>query len=227
MFIEAWNQADTDHDGKISPAEFNAMARLQPLPEEKRDKIFKRLDKNGDGNLQREELSQFGRPHDVKQGRRLWELDLDKSGGISLVEFKKGQFFKKLAPEKLAEVFSRLDTDGDGLITQKDRPEPPFKKGKGKPGQKGPKGPKVENGRNGPDRRGDNAARTVDRLEKLIQKLDSDGDAKLSFSEFRVSPAVKDLTEDEQEDRFEKLDRNGDKHLGPEDEMPPPAKSDE
>lgn len=220
MFMEAWNQADTDHDGKISPAEFSAIPRVQLLPEEKRDNIFKRLDKNGDGNLQREELSEFGHPRDGKPGRRLWELDLDRSGGISMEEFKQGQFFKKLPPEKLAEVFKRLDTDGDGLITPKDRPQQPFKKGKGKPGQKGPKG---EKDRKGAEGRGNNEPDDGNRLGKLIRRLDTDGDNKLSFAEFRLVPAVKDLTEDEQEDRFEKLDRNGDKMLGPEDEVSPPA----
>ncbi|MEO5917410.1 MAG: EF-hand domain-containing protein [Luteolibacter sp.] len=216
-FIEAWKNADTDHDGFISKAEFDAMPRIQNLPEEKRGNIFKRLDKDGDGKLSRDEIMKFGRPHDGPPMKRLWELDVDKSGGVSLEEFKQGDFFKKLPPEKQAEVFHRLDTDGDGLITPKDRPEPPFKGG---PPGKHPKGP--EGGRRG---EGDDDG--PGNPEKLFKKLDTNADGSLSFEEFRVGPWVKDLTEDEQEDRFEKLDTNGDHKISPEDLPPRPPEMEE
>ncbi|MES2658589.1 MAG: EF-hand domain-containing protein [Verrucomicrobiota bacterium] len=206
-FAEAWKHADSDHDGFISQAEFNAMPRIQNLPEEKRVNIFKRLDKDGDGKLSRQELMKLGRPHEGPPMKRLWELDADKSGGISLEEFKVGEIFKKLPPEKQVEVFHRLDTDKDGLITPKDRPEP-FKRRPGKPG-KGPEGRK-------PGDDGDPG-----RTEKMIQKLDTNSDGALSFEEFRAGQGVKDLTEDEQEDRFESLDRNGDHRIS-KDECPPP-----
>jgi len=44
----------------------------------------------------------------------------------------------------------------------------------------------------------------------------------LAFAEFRVGPAVKDLTEDEQERRFELLDRSGDLKIS-RDDFPPPS----
>jgi hypothetical protein len=56
----------------------------------------------------------------------------------------------------------------------------------------------------------------------INRKLDANGDGALSFEEFRAGPAMKDLTEDQQEDRFELLDRNKDLKLGPEDFPPPP-----
>jgi Ca2+-binding EF-hand superfamily protein len=104
------------------------MPRIANLPVEKRAEIFSRLDKDNDGSLSRKELGRFGRPHDDHPMKRLWELDADKSGGISFDEFKSGQIFQKLPAEKQARIFKRLDTDGDGFITPKDRPEPPFKR---------------------------------------------------------------------------------------------------
>ncbi len=212
-FFEAWKAADTDHDGGISKAEFDAMPRIQKLPEEKRGSLFTRLDKDNNGKLSREELVRFGKSRDGQPDqpmKRLWELDSDKNGGISLEEFKAGQLFMKLPPEKQQAVFSRLDTDGDGVITPKDRPEPPFKRPDGKQRTNRPDGSPPEND-GGPG--------------QINRKLDVDGDGSLSFEEFRAGPAVKSLTEDEQEDRFELLDRNSDQKISPEDFPSPPTPS--
>jgi Ca2+-binding EF-hand superfamily protein len=58
--------------------------------------------------------------------------------------------------------------------------------------------------------------------ESISARLDLNGDGALSFEEFRVGPEVKDLSEDEQEERFELLDRNGDLKISPQDSPPPP-----
>lgn len=195
--------SDTDKDGFISKTEFDAMPRIQKLPQEKSQNLFKRLDKDTDGKLSREELAPLGKPRDGKDApmKRLWELDSDKSGGISLEEFKAGQLFMKLPPEKQQEVFRRLDTDGDGVISPKDRPVHPFKNPDGKPHSKRGDGERPEDGP--PD--------------QINRKLDLNGDGALSFEEFRTGPAVRNLTEDQQEDRFEMLDRNKDHKISPED----------
>lgn len=210
-FLEAWKLADTNHDGFISKAEFDAMPRTLNLQAEKRDHLFKRLDKNGDGKLSREELGQLVKPHDGPglKMQRLWELDTDKSGGISFEEFKMGQFFMKLSPERQKAIFRHLDADGDGMITPKDRPEPPFKR----PDGPGSRPPAMPNGPSAPSEPG-----------RIDFKLDTNGDGALSFKEFRAGPAVKNLTEDEQEDRFQRLDRNGDLKLSAEDSVPPAGK---
>ncbi len=126
-FMPAWKQADKNQDGSISPDEFHAMLRVKNLPEEKRAKLFKRLDKNADGLLGREELARIARPSGSKgdRMRRLWELDRDRSGGVSIEEFREGRFYSKLPAERQRNLFARLDTDGDGEITAKDRPKMP------------------------------------------------------------------------------------------------------
>jgi Ca2+-binding EF-hand superfamily protein len=140
--------------------------------------------------------------------QRLWELDVDKSGGVSFQEFRVGRIFKKLAPEKQRAIFRRLDTNGDGVVSPKDKPESPFKRDGGNPHPKRPGG----GNQNGP------------RVEprQIIRQLDLDKDGKLTFEEFRLGSAVRDLTEDEQEDRFEALDKNHDLEITAKD-FPPPA----
>jgi Ca2+-binding EF-hand superfamily protein len=210
-FVEAWKRADSDQNGRISKAEFDAMPRLQNLAAEKRDKLFTRLDKNADGELRHDELAQMMKPFDGKMGGlpHLMGLDADKSGGISFEEFKQSEFFSKLPAERQGIVFGRLDTDGDGQITPRDRPEPQFR------------GPDREGHPRRPDKD------EPDHMDRVNRKLDLDGDGALSFEEFRAGPSVKNLTEDQQEDRFEVLDRNHDLKISQEDFSPtPPKKSD-
>lgn len=188
-FEALWNAADGNRDGFITGEEFAKIPRIQRLPDDKRAGLFRRLDQDADGKLSRDELARLKQPREG-QGpplKRLWELDSDKSRGISFAEFQQGSMIQKLLPEKQAKLFHRLDTDGDGVITPKDRPKNPR-----------------------PDR------------PEADPKLDLNGDAALSFDEFRQGPAVKNLTEDEQEKRFLRLDRNGDHKISAEDTPPKP-----
>jgi Ca2+-binding EF-hand superfamily protein len=129
--------------------------------------------------------------------QRLWELDLNKDGGISLEEFKAGNLFKKLTPERQDKLFGRLDADHDGKITPKDKPEPALHRG----------GTKPEHHRS--------------ELRQLLRQLDQNADGALSFEEFRAGPGVKDLSESEQQARFAALDRNHD-HLLNREDLPEP-----
>lgn len=209
-FLETWKAADVNRDEFISKEEFDAIPRIQNLPEEKRLHLFQRLDKDLDGKLSREEIARISRPHDGQKSsmQRLWELDVDKSGGISRDEFKTGQLFKKLPPERQDALFLRLDTDQDGVITPKDKPEPPFKR------NATPHLPQIPAGKM--------PVRPRPEWAHLVRQFDQNGDRALSFDEFRVSPAIKDLPEPEQRARFSALDHNQDQQLSPLD-LPPPS----
>lgn len=206
-FRPAWHKADRDADGFISRTEFSAMPRVSGLPEDKRDQVFKRLDKDGDGRLDGKELKKPGNGPPGRRQRpmhRLWDLDTDANGGVSLEEFKAGHAAEKLPVERVERIFQRLDRDGDGDITAKDRPDPP------RPGRDG----SMQGGRP------DTGPRAMPGAHRLLPKLDKDNDRALTFEEFREHPALKNLDEDAQEARFEELDTNKDSKITP-DEMRP------
>jgi len=163
------------------------MKRIAMLPEAKREELFKRLDKDGNGSLSREELESLVRPQDGKHQRmpHLRDLDTNKDGVISFEEFKAGEFVKKLPPEQQLALFRRLDVNGDGVISPADHPA----------GERpGPPG-------------------VAHDPRRLFRQLDKDGDGFLSFEEFRQAPFVRGLDEKEQKERFDKLDRNKDGKL--------------
>jgi len=206
--IEFWKHADTDRDGLISRDEFLALERIKKLPAEQRDKFFNRLDKNDDGSISIEELRKMAPGEGGPQGLpRLQELDTDHSGGVSFKEFQAAPFIQKLPAERQEALFKRLDRDGDGQITPKDRPEGP--RPDGLPHR--PEGPGAGGG--GMD------------LKQMLHRLDTNGDGAMTFEEFQKAPFAEKIGEDALEARFMKLDRNGDKKITPE-EVPGPPEGD-
>lgn len=197
---EGWEKADTDGDGRLSPEEFAALPRLREVDEEKLARLFGRLDKDGDGFLSREELETVFRPgrgEGRDAFRRLGELDRDGSGGVDFEEFSAGPWFRNLPEEKRREVFQRLDTDGDGEITPRDRPPPH----RGGPGEKG----------EGPRRGGE--------MRRFLRELHEENGA-VTFEEFRSRPHLSELTPAEQQERFDRLDFNGDGRIDSRDFSP-------
>ncbi len=192
---EVWGKADLDGDGKISREEFLKMPRIVSLPEEQQESLFKRLDRNGDGFLDGEELARPRHPGGPGPGmKRIWELDVDKSGGVSFAEFEQGEFVKKLPAEKRREIFDRLDTDGDGQLTPADRPEPPPR------GRRGHRPPPPQ---------------------AVFRQLDKDQDGRLSLEEFRELGPVRDLPEEKSKSRFEAMDLDKDGFLSRREFAPP------
>jgi len=193
--MEAWKKADTDGDGFISPVEFGAMERPGQLSEEKRAELFKRFDKDGDGRIGPDEMPKRG------PGRMppLDQADANKDGKIDFAEFKTLEWVKRLPEERQQGIFKRMDTDGDGFLTAKDRREGP------------------RDGRDGRDGKGGRR-----NLLDLVKDHDKDGNGSLSFAEFRAIPWVKNDGEDKQEERFNEFDKNKDLKIDAAD-MPPPG----
>lgn len=205
--VEAWKRADADRDGFLTKEEFSTLERIGKLPAKKRDRLFARFDKNGDGKIGRNEILAAAKGRGGKRPMpRLWELDTDKSGSVSYEEFSTGKPFARFPEKRRRKLFDRLDTNRDGVISRADRPKPPPRGGKkGRPDARGP------------------AERDP---RRMLSALDEDGDGAVSFEEFRKGGRIRDLDEDTQEDRFMALDRNGDLKLTAED-FPPPGRPDE
>ena len=113
-FLKAF---DSNADGTVSRAEFDAGERTSTLSEETRDKIFQRLDKDSDGFISSKELKGM-KP---KRGRDLL-ASADQNGDqkISKDEFAAHPPFEKLTEERRSELFERLDRNSDGFLDGKD-----------------------------------------------------------------------------------------------------------
>ena len=108
----AWSQMpmDTDGDGAVSLAEFQA--RRAEVTEER----FTRLDSDGDGLLTSQELA-ARRGRGEHRGFEPGEIDTDGDGAVSLAELQ------SVRPGMTEERFARMDSNGDGVITNDERPE--------------------------------------------------------------------------------------------------------
>ena len=105
---------DTNKDGKISKDEFPGA-----------DKVFDRIDANGDGFITEDEAAAMGnRRGGGQRGGLIARMDQDGDG--------------KVTREEWAAAFDKLDTNGDGVLDQQDRPQ---RGGQGGPRHGGQGGP--------------------------------------------------------------------------------------
>jgi Ca2+-binding EF-hand superfamily protein len=149
------SQADTDRNGSLSKSEFMNFTPTRPdgtqgpqLPPEIKERIFARIDANGDGNITQQELANAPRPRFGAGGglaRIIGQADTDKNGAVSQAEFQNftptlpdGRQAPQISPEKKNEIFARIDTNRDGQLTRDElanapRPQgpPPFLMGGG------------------------------------------------------------------------------------------------
>lgn len=95
-------RVDTDKDGKISKAEFDAEG----------SKLFAKLDENGDGKIAQSEMPQR---HWARFGGQMFDrMDADHDGKVTKAEFQ-------AAGEKM---FQRMDKNGDGIIGKDEMQKP-------------------------------------------------------------------------------------------------------
>ena len=191
-------ELDRDHSGGVSFEEFRAGEFVAKLPEARQRGLFNLMDRDGDGQLTPKDRPAGDGPEGGRHplpAQQLAALDTDHSGGASFEEFLRGEWVQKVPEERRRPLFDRLDRDGDGQLTPKDLP----REGRG---------PWNGNGRNG--------GPPHDGRGQGWRALDRDDDGMISFEEFRAAPWHKDLTEEQQQQRFQALDKNGDGKLQPE-----------
>ncbi len=192
----AIGRADANHDGKVSLEELRV--QRPRLDKEK----FDRIDADSDGSLTPADRSRSKQPRNGRDQLRrqmltkLLSSDRDGDGAVSYEELVKA---KPGFPEL---NFKRLDVDGDGLLTQADLERPDRRKGRPHP--------LVE---------GDRAGQSDER-RSLIEKLtgsDANGDGRTTLEE--VQQGIPGLSEE----RFRRMDRNGDGVLSPADRSDRPS----
>lgn len=183
---EALQRADANQDGKVS------LKEMQALRPQMTQQYFDRLDSDGDGFLTSADRPQRRGNRDAGEAQRafvqkLMASDADHDGKITYEELAKDK------PGFPKETFSRMDRNGDGTLTLQDmqRPRGPGERPHRPEGQTGVRGER-------PQREG---------FQQRLQKADTDGDGKVSSAEARAAfPGFTD-------ERFQRLDRNGDGFL--------------
>jgi Ca2+-binding EF-hand superfamily protein len=109
---------DANKDGRISPREFIDRPGSDPGRRAQRERRFREIDKNGDGQITREEYAAFGRLIFDK-------LDGDRDGRVSRAEFEEaltgGPPLPPPGPGEegpLRALFDRIDQNRDGFVAQ-------------------------------------------------------------------------------------------------------------
>jgi Ca2+-binding EF-hand superfamily protein len=246
LFERLLRLADKNHDGQLSSAEFIAGIQRKPdRPEAAKpslddtkerpnpEKMFKRLDANGDGKATLDEVPE---PRQAMFKRLLERAGKDSNGALTEQEFTqgiqalRGQPAGQPGTEKIPEagpnaerVFRRLDKNGDGKLTQDEIPEerrPMYERIFLRADKNGDKALTLQEFTAGfrggprPPQSGNPPAVIGARMPPrggLFQALDTDHDGKLSSAEISAASEV-----------LKKLDTNGDGTITIDELLPPP-----
>lgn len=236
LFERVQRAGDKNEDGQLTVEEFEAAHQPdapsggslggpggpgggRPNPEEIRERL-KQMDRNGDGKISRSEVPDVAR-------ERLMPL-FDRLGKDELSLEDLGRFSGGQRPEP-GQLFGQLDKNGDGKVSRDELPADArermariFDQADKDELTREEFAAAFRGAMQGPPVEG-NRPRTADgqpgsrpgmgpfRAPRFLQKLDADGDGRLSKSEFAKAP-----------DLFADLDENGDGQLDPRELMGPP-----
>lgn len=165
-----------------------------------RDKMFAKIDADGDGSLTKTEL-EAAAPKDGKgpdASRMIEDFDADGDGALSKTEMDAG--FKKIddkmrstflqlqeeASGESEDLFAALDSDEDGSIskTELEAGKETLREAFGPPPGRGPGGPPPMNAAETEDEEGDDTTSASSSTSKVFDELDTNEDGTVSASEF-------------------------------------------
>jgi Ca2+-binding EF-hand superfamily protein len=111
-------KADKNKDGRIDKVEFAEHPPFSEMPEEKRSRIFKRLDRNSDDFIDgRDDRRRNSRGGKKLPRIRIKGLDLDDNGTLSWAEFQNAPAVVALPEKERRSVFNRYDSNKDQEIS--------------------------------------------------------------------------------------------------------------
>ena len=139
---------------------------LSKAEKENLARIFKALDKNGDGKLSKEEIlggyeEFFGKHIGIEEVDQMFKaVDIDNNGFIDYSEFVIASMNEKqlLTNEKLSAAFKMFDKDGSGMISAAEIKEV------------------LGFGKNIPE----------EAVNEIIKQVDENNDGEISFEEFSL-----------------------------------------
>lgn len=117
-----FKRLDVDESGGLDFLEFSKAMQLSKMDEAELRLIFKRLDRNKDGSVQRSELKgKLGPgggkgPHHID----LKKYDVDASGGLDFEEFSKLPWLGRIPEGRKKRLFQKLDQDNNGEVSPKE-----------------------------------------------------------------------------------------------------------
>lgn len=139
--------------------------KLYTETDQKLQKLFKSIDRNGDGHINAQELFETYGKHFPGTSEEAWEkakkfvdqVDINRNGTLEYSEFLvvTSQLNKEMNKKVLKEVFNFYDEDGNGYITASNLREI-F----------------------------EDTDLTDEKLQEMVDEIDIDGDRKISFDEF-------------------------------------------
>jgi len=141
----------------------NARIEKDEVPKELKpaaDIMFERLDRNGNGSVDRQELSRGGGAMSAVAGRLVDRLGIDVDKELAKLKKSQGEDFNRFEQQPMPleqlrdtkqarQLFAQFDENGDGKLDLKEVPEP-----------------------------------LQERMQRLVSMADRDGDGKLSEAEF-------------------------------------------
>ena len=117
-----FERLDVDESGGLDFLEFSKATQLSKMNEDELRLIFKKLDRNKDGNVQRFEIKVKLGPGGGRGARHIdfKKYDVNSSGGLDFEEFSKLPWLGRIPEGRKKRLFQKLDQDHNGEVSPKE-----------------------------------------------------------------------------------------------------------